>query len=638
MCGIVAVYSPEAPVAPGAARRAMECLAHRGPDGRGLWQDPAGRVALGHTRLTLIDPDAGQPLASEDEALRLVVNGEFYGYDAIQRDLRRRGHELRTRSDSEIALHLYEERGIGCLSALRGEFAFVLWDGPRRTLIAVRDRFGVKPLFYAHVGSTLYLASEAKALFAAGVPAAWDAQTVYQSLHLAFDARRSLFEGVRQVPPAHVLVATAAGVRLERYWDIPYPRRARSSPRPAEAETIHEVRSLVHEAVRLRLKADVPVGAMLSGGLDSSAVLGIAARYADRPIAAFTVGFEHPDFDETALARSTAEAAGAEFHGLPVSDRDLADHFAAAVRHGEMLQFNGHGTARFLLSRTIRDAGYKTVMAGEGADELFAGYAFLRGALAARSAGPRFPFWLSAALRFARPRTPAQAALARTSPWLARVAQAVGVAGPAVDTLVDRLGFMRGLIAPDFRASLRQFDPYEELYRSLDQRTELRRWEPAKAMLYVWLRTLFANYHLAADRLDMAHAVEVRLPYLDHVLFERVAQIPVALLAKGGQNKFLLREVARPDIPEAVLRRVKRPFLAPPAVATPGNPLHDYAQDTLRATSLPFADRGAVVRLLDSLPSRSRAELTAIEAAVMALVSLSILHDAYLAGPRRTGD
>lgn len=634
MCGIVAVYSPAAPIAPGVARRAMECLAHRGPDGQGLWQDRAGRVALGHTRLALIDPEAGQPLASEDEAVRLVVNGEFYGYEEIQRALQQRGHQLRTRSDSEIAIHLYEEQGIACLSALRGEFAFVIWDESRQTLIAARDRFGIKPLFYARVGSALYLASEAKALFAAGVPAAWDAQSVYQSLHLAFDAGRSLFDGVRQVPPAHFLVATAAGVRLERYWDIPYPRRADASSRPAESEAIREVRSLLLEAVTLRQKADVPVGAMLSGGLDSSAVLGIAARHADRPVAAFTVGFEHADFDETELARTTAEAAGAEFHGLPVSDRDLADHFAEAVRQGEMLQFNGHGTARFLLSRAIRDAGYKTVLAGEGADELFAGYAFVRGALGTPSSGARLPFWLSALLRFARPPTAAQTALASTSPWLARVAQAVGVAGPAVETLVDRLGFVRDLLAPDFRAMFRQFDPYEELYLSLDRRTELRRWEPAKAMLYVWLRTLFANYHMAADRLDMAHAVEVRLPYLDHLLVERVARIPIALLAKDGQNKFLLREVARPFIPEAVHRRVKRPFLAPPAVATRGNPLHEYAQDTLRATSLPFVDREAVVRLLDSLPGRPPATLPAIEAAVLALVSLSILHDTY-PGPRR---
>src|SRR5512134_2579722 len=173
MCGIVALYSATGSLPSGALGRATDALAHRGPDGRGEWQADSGRTALGHTRLSLIDPLADQPLVSEDGRLRLVVNGEFYDYETIQRDLRERGHALQTRSDSEIALHLYEDEGVGCLRTLRGEFAFVIWDEGRQELFAARDRFGIKPLFYAQVGPVLYLASEIKALIAAGVPAAW---------------------------------------------------------------------------------------------------------------------------------------------------------------------------------------------------------------------------------------------------------------------------------------------------------------------------------------------------------------------------------------------------------------------------------------------------------------------------------
>ena len=635
MCGIVALYSSNGPLPPDAVRRGRDALAHRGPDGRGLWQAEDGHVALGHTRLSMVDPLADQPLASEDERLRLIVNGEFYDYEAIQRDLRGRGHRLRTRSDSEIALHLYEDQGVRCLASLRGEFAFVLWDANRRTLFAARDRFGVKPLFYAQVGGVLYLASEVKALLAAGVPASWDEEAVYGTLHLAFDAGRSLFRGIRQVPPAHMLIATDDGVRLERYWDIPYPDKGTvaDASRVDEAERIEQTRALLDDAVRLRMRADVPVGCLLSGGVDSSTVLGLAARHSSRPVAAFTIGFNDPAYDESDLARATAQHAGAEFHLLPMSDRDLADSFTDAVCQGEMLQVNAHGTARFLLSREIQRAGYKTVMAGEGADELFAGYAFVRGALGSGASASRLPLWLSFGLRLLRPRTPAQAALAEVSPWLARLGQGLGFADPALNSLVERLGFVRGVLAPGFVAGFGGFDPYRSLYESLDQRASLRRWEPAKAMLYVWMRTIFANYHMGADRLDMAHAVEVRLPFLDHVLFEYVSQVPVSLLAKDGQNKWLLREAARPSIPDAVYRRVKKPFLAPPAIAIPGNPLHDLAQDTLRSAALPaFFDRDAVNGLLDSLPGRAPATLTAIEALLMALVSLTILDQRYFSG------
>ena len=209
MCGIVAMFSRRDPVSVDALHRGMRTLVHRGPDGQRHWVAPHGRVALGHTRLSIIDLVTGdQPIANEDERLHIVVNGEFYDYERIQRDLTARGHKLRTHSDSEIALHLYEDFGPQALQELRGEFAIVLWDEANGTLMAVRDRFGVKPLYYAEYNDTLYLASEAKALFAAGVPARWDHESFFQISHVYFDQDRSLFAGVRQVPPGCYLLAT----------------------------------------------------------------------------------------------------------------------------------------------------------------------------------------------------------------------------------------------------------------------------------------------------------------------------------------------------------------------------------------------------------------------------------------------
>ena len=234
---------------------------------------------------SIIDLATGdQPIASEDGQTRIVVNGEFYGYEAIQRELESRGHRLRTRSDSEIALHLFEDYGVQCLHRLRGEFAMVLWDERRRMLFAARDRFGIKPLFYALHREALYFASEAKALFAAGVPRDGTKRVVYQSVGFGGHQVRTLFDGVYQVPPAHFLIATDRHVQVAPYWDFNYPLAAQTVPTRPDAEYTAEFRSALEEAVRIRLRADVPVGVYLSGGLDSCAVLGLAARHHPEPI------------------------------------------------------------------------------------------------------------------------------------------------------------------------------------------------------------------------------------------------------------------------------------------------------------------------------------------------------------------
>src|SRR5256885_6774820 len=213
MCGIVAIFSPHTPIAAGVLETATKSLRHRGPDGQRYWIAPDYRVGLGHARLSIIDLTTGdQPIANEDETLRIIVNGEFYGYESIQKELEQAGHRLKTRSDSEIALHLYEDLGAHCLNRLRGEFAIVIWDGVNRTLFAARDRFGIKPLFYAFHEGALYFASEVKALFAAGVPARWDTESVYHSGGIGGDQMRAPFEGGCEGPPRHFINATARDV------------------------------------------------------------------------------------------------------------------------------------------------------------------------------------------------------------------------------------------------------------------------------------------------------------------------------------------------------------------------------------------------------------------------------------------
>ena len=629
MCGIAAILSQNGPVDPAAVRRATRALRHRGPDAERTWVSRSGRVGLGHTLLAINDPEGVQPIASEDGRLRIIVNGQFYDYRRIRAELEARGHRFRTRSDSEIALHLYEEMGAACLEHLRGQFAFVIWDEETGRLFAARDRFGLKPLFYVEQGGVLYFASEAKALFAAGVERAWDERGVYHWLVACPDERRSLFAGIRQVPPGHVLRAGNGGVRLERYWDLP---AAGTAPTVTSfPDAVERTRALTEEAIRLRMVAGVPVGCLISGGLDSSSVLGVAATCTDGPVAAFTVGFERREFDESAGARAMAAAAGADHTVVTLGDADLAEHFADAVWHAETLQYNTHGVARYLLARGVRDAGYRSVMAGEGADEAFFGYEFLRAAVGASRGGlgPRKLLRiLSGLLRSPRRHHPT---LAAVSPWLARIALLLPAAPSLFTRLSGGLGLIQSVCSRDFLHGFDGYDPYRTYYRRCKDVAALSRREPARRLLYLWLHSIFANYHMAADRLDMAHGVEVRLPFLDHEFFEYCNSLPLPLLTDHEREKHLLREAMRPHIPDSVYEAVKRPFMAPSAVGVDG-PLHDFLQDTLRGEGLkavPFVDAGAVGGVLDGLPRLAAEDRGSVDSLLLMLASVAVLQERW---------
>lgn len=633
MCGIVALYSTQKPIAPESLARATEQLVHRGPDEQHQWIAEDGRTGLGHTRLSIIDLATGaQPIMSEDGRLRIVVNGEFYDFERIRCELEKRGHKFRTRSDSEIALHLYEEMGAECLEHLRGEFAFVIWDEEHETLFAARDRFGIKPLFYAQAGDTLYLASEVKALFAAGLPAAWDRESVFQNLFLCVDQDRSLFKDIRQVPPGHYLIARPASLRLASYWDQNYPRASKETIHQSEAVCVEQLRGLLDDAVRLRMRADVPVGCYVSGGVDSSAVLGLASVHANRSVAAFTVAFDHPDFDESASARRSAAHVGADFCPVPVTNTDFADVFIEAVGHGEMIHYNAHGAARYRLSRAVQQAGYKVVLAGEGADELFAGYDFSRQALLTSEARAGLSKWARMLVRMMRRKNLTEQRIAHTSPWLARISRVLDFPPTLLDYVAEKFVLLQSMISTDFAQEFQKRDPYREFIRQFNWRADLLGREPAKQILYLWMKSLFVNYVLAGERLDMAHAVECRLPFLDHKLFEFARSIPASLLARNGTQKYVLREAVRPFVTDEVYRGAKQPFFAPPTTLRVGNPMYELLQDILRSRSfgsVPFFDRSSVVKFLDELSHMDDRARTAMDPALFMLASIGVLHEHY---------
>jgi len=356
----------------------MASLHHRGPDGRQHWMSNDCRVALGHTRLSIIDLTTGdQPIANEDGTIHIVVNGEFYDFERRRAELEARGHRFRTKSDSEIALHLYEDYGPECLHHLRGEYAFVIWDSRNHRMIAGRDRFGVKPLFYAEHNGALYLASEAKALFAMGVPARWSEESLYAG-GFVIPGERTLFAGVSAVPPGHFLRATRESHRVHQYWDVDYPRDDAAPPALSDAEYVKGFRETLEGAVKTRLRADVPVGCYLSGGIDSCAVLGLASLHHDGPVRAYTLTFDGAQYDESKIAEEMAKHVGAIYDPIPMRQSDLATNFRAAVIQSEIPFINGHTVAKFMLSQAVRESGYKVVLTGEGSDEILAGYPHFR--------------------------------------------------------------------------------------------------------------------------------------------------------------------------------------------------------------------------------------------------------------------
>jgi asparagine synthase (glutamine-hydrolysing) len=638
MCGIVALFAKHEPISPQALTRATATLHHRGPDGQRQWIAPHGRVGLGHARLSIIDLTGGdQPIANEDERLHIVVNGEFYGYEAIRNELIERGHSMRTHSDSEIALHLYEELGVNCLRRLRGEFALALWDEGNQVLFAARDRFGVKPLYWARVGEMLYLASEAKALFAAGVPARWDHESFFQIMHVYFDQDRSLFEGVYQVPPGCFLLATRQHVQIVRYWDFNYPKADEIDASISDEDYIARMRAELDESIRIRLRADVPVGCYLSGGIDSCSILGMASKHHPDPIEAFTLCFDTEPYNEEAVAQEMARHAGANFHPLPVSQSILADNFADAVWHSETLTANAHGVAKFLLSQRVRDYGYKVVLTGEGSDEILGGYAHFRRDMLLYNSTGQDPDTVDQLL----------AKLSEDNEVSRGILLPSGSVMP-MDNVRNRLGYVpswletrssngmryRRLFRAEFLNEFQTRDPFEVFLDRFDIDGQLTGRDPVNQSLYLWTKSMLPNYllNMLGDRMEMAHSVEGRVPFLDHHVVELVKSLPVSLKIRAMTEKYILREAARPVLTDTVYRRQKHPFLAPPSGLDASGRLNQLTNDVLRSSvldDLPFFDPPSVRFLLDKMPTLEESKRGGASYILTMILSACILHERY---------
>jgi asparagine synthase (glutamine-hydrolysing) len=635
MCGIVAAVSRGGTLTRESVCRATKQLRHRGPDAQHVWVSEDGRAALGHARLSIIDLETGdQPIASEDRRLRLVANGELYDFERIRGELERDGHVFRTRSDSEIALHLYEDRGARAVHALRGEFAFAIWDGRDDVLFAARDRFGIKPLYYTMWNDTFYLASEVKALAALGVPLRWDSDMLYDLHFVSHPPDRTPFAGIYQLPPGNCLMADGDHVRVSQYWDWNYPSGDAPVAANEEREWIARLQHVFEDAVRVRLRADVPVACYLSGGIDSCAVLGVASRLSSRPLRAYTLSFDHADYDEVDLAEEQARRSGAEFCRIDLRADHLADHFADAVWHAERPFANAHVVAKYLLSRAVRDSGVKVVLTGEGSDEIFAGYPHFRRDLILYGAGDvdadtraRRLAELEAANRVS-----AGMLMPAGMTGLKAVERALGYVPSNLEVWAQVGAGLLRVVDEEFAERYRDRDTFRLMLSTLDVERQMAGRHPVNQSLYVWGKTMLPNYILSnlGDRMEMAHSVEGRLPFLDHHVVAEAVRMPVSMKINGTIEKYVLREAARPVLTDAVYRRQKHPFMSPPATLQQEGALFAFLQDTLRSRSLDgpgIYDRRKVTALLDAIPAMDAAARTRADGLLMWMTSVCLLHE-----------
>lgn len=568
ICGAVS-FSPQ-PIAADTLRAMCAAQRHRGPDDEGMWIAPVGAagenrgwVGLGHRRLAVIDPAprSRQPLGNEDGSLRLVCNGEIYNHRELRCKLEARGHRFQSGSDNEVILHLYEEEGPAAVSRLNGMFAFGLWDGKRRRLWLCRDRLGIKPLVYARDGARLLFASEIPALLASGwIPRALDRRAL--ALYLAFNyipAPATAFQGIRKLEPAGSLVFEEGGAMAsERWWRLfPEPEAA-----PDVAEMQGRLYRALEEAVSGCLCADVPVGAFLSGGLDSGIVVGLMSRLAGRTVPTFTIAYpEDPAWDESGAARRLARFFGCEHHEIPLRRRDLLEAALAVLEGSEEPFADSSAIPTWIVSREAA-RHVKVVLSGDGGDELFAGY---RSYLAAcwRSRYRNIPAGIRAGLiRPLLERLP-DGRGSRLGEMLRRAKKFVRA---AEENELEGLLALKEVIPASLRRRLAPSGPEPEdpaltWVRGLWERHPA---DPVNRMLATDLYDSLPGDMLAkVDRMSMAHSLEVRVPLLDHRVVELAFAIPGTAKMRRGVSKSLLRETFRDLLPPGHARRPKAGFEVP---------------------------------------------------------------------------
>jgi asparagine synthase (glutamine-hydrolysing) len=570
MCGIAGIlrFNNEA-VAPELLSRMVGLLQHRGPDASGVYaSDPAGPVGLAHARLSIIDLSGGQqPMSNADGSLWLTFNGEIFNYVELRDELRQKGHRFATQSDTEVILHMYEEKGEDCVRYFNGQWVFAIWDARQRQLFLSRDRVGVRPLFYTRTLSSFVFASEIKSILThPAVERTLDCEALDQVFTFWCTLPpRTMFKGIQELPPGHSMVVADGHLRVWPYWRLDY---SSVDGQMGEEEGAGRLLELLRDATRLRLRSDVPVGAYLSGGLDSAIITALIKQCSGHRLKTFSVTFEDAEFDESAYQREVIELLQTDHLSVRCSYQDISNVFPQVIWHAEKPILRTAPAPLYLLSRLVHNDGYKVVLTGEGSDEFLGGYDAFKEAKIRR-------FW---AIDLASRRRPLL--LKRLYPYLQNLqaqpeaylqaffhVHPADLSNPFFSHLPRwRLtARLKTFLSEAVRCEVQNSDAYAEMRRLLPD--VYRQWDGLSQAQYLEATALLPGYILSAqgDRMAMAHAVEGRFPFLDYRVVEFTSTIPPHLKMKVLNEKYILKRAAGHLIPASVQKRPKQPYRAPDA-------------------------------------------------------------------------
>lgn len=586
MCGIAGTLNlaSRAPIDPGMVYAMLEAIRHRGPDENGVFTDE--RVGLGSARLSIIDLVGGrQPIHNEDRTIWVVFNGEIYNYVELRQELESAGHVFSTRTDTEVLVHLYEENEQDWLLKLNGQFAIALWDQKKQTLILARDRLGVRPIFYTVKDQALYFASEMKSLFTQpGLRTEFDPIALSQIFTFWTTlGKRTCYRNISSVLPGHFLKISDGHITDHSYWALDM-NPASNVHQPSFDEAAEQLLWLLKDAVRLRLRADVPVGTYLSGGLDSSSITALASRHTDTRLKTFSIAFGDQAFDESAYQKRINEFLGVDNDAIQCSHADIAAAFPDAIRHAEMPLLRTAPVPMLLLSRLVLRHNIKVVLTGEGADEILGGYDIFKEAKIRR-------FWARRPDSAFRPLL-----LRRLYPYIG----ALSYGGDAYlkmffgKNLTDtddpfyshRLRWQNTsrclrFFSPDYQDEIKGYDPLAELAESLPP--EFKTWNVFSQAQYLEIAIFLSGYLLSAqgDRMGMANSVEGRFPFLDPRVVDFSVRLPAEYKMYGLREKAVLKRAMQGLLPQETLQRHKQPYRAPIRSVFFGGGTSEYVSENL---------------------------------------------------------
>jgi asparagine synthase (glutamine-hydrolysing) len=637
MCGIIGVLNRGGgpPAETALLTRMLALIQHRGPDECGLYQD--SRLGMGSVRLSIIDLATGQqPLANEDETLWIVFNGEIFNYVELMAELKSRGHVFRTSSDTEVIVHLYEEYGPRCVERMNGQFVFAIWDTRQNQLFMARDRVGIRPLFYTRTPGAFVFGSEIKSLLAHPKvsprldPVALDQVfTFWTTL-----TPRTAFRDIYELPPGHTMLVDGDQTDIRRFWELKFPPADAVPPRDLD-DALDEFSALLQDAVRLRLRADVPVVAYLSGGLDSSTTTEFILNYTHSDLRTFSITFTDAQFDESSYQQEASRYLGTQHVDIACDQTDIAREFAHVVWHTETPILRTAPVPMYLLSRLVRDHGIKVAVTGEGADETLAGYEIFKEALVRR-------FWARQPESKLRPLL-----LGSLYPYLPHMDRAApGVLSgffrygltETTDPIYSHLlrwhntARTKQFFSADLRAQIGSYDAVADARGRLGP--DFARLSPLSQAQYLESTIFMSGYLLSSqgDRPSMAHSVEGRYPFLDYRVIEFCANLPPGFKLRGLTEKYLLKRLMKGRLPDRIVERVKQPYRAPITGGLVGASLPAEVRDLLsaeRVEAFGFFAPGAVSRLVGKADSGARLSETE-GMALVGILSTQIVQQAFV--------